>query len=244
MNHAGEIRPLTKMVRPQGGDRHDGGGGAPWRISPARRRSPRPRRRSSTASSRGRARRCSTATIAGSSCWPSAPPPAAPASFPSGEHAAADVRLVRAVLQEEEGSSVQAEVAGEPVTYRLGAPGRHLVQNSLAVIGAVHAAGADLARAMLGLAQFPRAQGARRALRAGASRPGRSRCSTRATTPTRPPCAPPSRCSASWPRAAAAAASPCSATCWSSATRPRRSTATWPRRSTRPASTWCFSPAR
>jgi UDP-N-acetylmuramoyl-tripeptide--D-alanyl-D-alanine ligase len=36
---------------------------------------------------------------------------------------------------------------GEIVDYRLGAPGAHLVHNSLAVLGAVKVAGADLARA-------------------------------------------------------------------------------------------------
>ena len=49
-----------------------------------------------------------------------------------GEHASADVRLERVTLHAD-GSSVQASVCGEPATYRLGAPGRHLVQNSLAV---------------------------------------------------------------------------------------------------------------
>lgn len=82
-----------------------------------------------------------------------------------GEHEAADIRLERAALQED-GSSVQAIVAGEPVTYRLGAPGRHLVQNSLGVLAACHAIGADLSRVMLALAQFraPKGRGERIAL--------------------------------------------------------------------------------
>ena len=50
----------------------------------------------------------------------------------------------------EDASSVQARLFGEPVTYRLGAPGRHLVQNSLAVLAAAHALGADLARVAAG----------------------------------------------------------------------------------------------
>jgi UDP-N-acetylmuramoyl-tripeptide--D-alanyl-D-alanine ligase len=79
-----------------------------------------------------------------------------------GEDAAADVRLERAVLQED-GSSVQAVVGGEPVTYRLGAPGRHLVQNSLAVLATAHAVGADLPRVMMALAGFraPKGRGER-----------------------------------------------------------------------------------
>ena len=79
-----------------------------------------------------------------------------------GEHELADVRLVRAALQEE-GSSIQAIVGGETIAYRLGAPGRHLVQNSLAVIGVAHALGDDLARIMLALSSFraPKGRGER-----------------------------------------------------------------------------------
>jgi UDP-N-acetylmuramoyl-tripeptide--D-alanyl-D-alanine ligase len=83
-----------------------------------------------------------------------------------GAHPAADVRLERAALQGD-GSSVQAVLAGEKVTYRLGAPGRHLVQNSLAVIAAAHAAGADMPRVMLALSEFraPKGRGERFQLR-------------------------------------------------------------------------------
>lgn len=79
-----------------------------------------------------------------------------------GEHDSADVRLTRVTLQDD-GSSVQAELRGEPITYRLGAPGRHLVQNSLAVLAAADAVGADLARVMLALGRFraPKGRGER-----------------------------------------------------------------------------------
>ena len=60
-----------------------------------------------------------------------------------GEHPSADIRLERVTLNAD-GSSINAVVAGAAVTYRLGAPGRHLVQNSLAVLAAAHAIGADL----------------------------------------------------------------------------------------------------
>ncbi|WP_439817452.1 UDP-N-acetylmuramoylalanyl-D-glutamyl-2,6-diaminopimelate--D-alanyl-D-alanine ligase [Zavarzinia sp. CC-PAN008] len=66
---------------------------------------------------------------------------------------AADVRLLNVVLGDDL-STVQADVAGTRLTYRLGAPGRHLVQNSLAVLAAVRAAGADLALAGLALGEF------------------------------------------------------------------------------------------
>ncbi len=79
-----------------------------------------------------------------------------------GEHASADVRLLRVALKED-GSSISADVAGSPVTYRVGAPGRHLVENSLAVLAACHALGADMARVVLALAEFraPKGRGQR-----------------------------------------------------------------------------------
>jgi UDP-N-acetylmuramoyl-tripeptide--D-alanyl-D-alanine ligase len=79
-----------------------------------------------------------------------------------GEHPSADVRLTRVALRED-GSSISAEIAAAPIAYRLGAPGRHLVQNSLAVIAAAHAVNADLARVLLALADFraPKGRGQR-----------------------------------------------------------------------------------
>ena len=63
-----------------------------------------------------------------------------------GESEHADARLERVELLADD-SNVAAELFGEPFTYRLGAPGRHLVQNSLAVLAAAKLAGADLALA-------------------------------------------------------------------------------------------------
>src|SRR6185295_7289720 len=60
---------------------------------------------------------------------------------PFGEHASADARLIKCALQGD-GSTVQARILGEEVTYKLGAPGRHLVLNSLAVLAAAKLAGA------------------------------------------------------------------------------------------------------
>ncbi len=79
-----------------------------------------------------------------------------------GEHVAADIRLERVALSED-ASSVQARLFGEPVTYRLGAPGRHLMQNSLAVLAAAHALGVDMARVMPALSRFraPKGRGER-----------------------------------------------------------------------------------
>jgi UDP-N-acetylmuramyl pentapeptide synthase len=79
-----------------------------------------------------------------------------------GEHETADVRLMRAALHAD-CSCVVADVLGTEITYKLGAPGRHLVQNSLAVLGAAKLAGADLALSALALAQLqaPKGRGAR-----------------------------------------------------------------------------------
>jgi UDP-N-acetylmuramoyl-tripeptide--D-alanyl-D-alanine ligase len=67
-----------------------------------------------------------------------------------GEAQSAEVRLLGIEL-EPDGSKVDADILGEALSYRLGAPGRHLVQNSLAVLAAMKLAGADLKRAAAAL---------------------------------------------------------------------------------------------
>jgi UDP-N-acetylmuramoyl-tripeptide--D-alanyl-D-alanine ligase len=69
-----------------------------------------------------------------------------------GEHAKADVQLLKYSLQPES-STVQARVFGLEAAYKLGTPGRHLLLNSLAVLAAASLAGADLALAALALAR-------------------------------------------------------------------------------------------
>ena len=49
---------------------------------------------------------------------------------------------------------MQANILGTELTYKIGAPGRHLVHNSLAVLAAAELVGADLALAALALAEF------------------------------------------------------------------------------------------
>ena len=68
-----------------------------------------------------------------------------------GEAPEADARLLDVTL-DPDGSNVSADILGETIAYRLGAPGRHLVQNSLAVLAAAKLAGADLASAAGALA--------------------------------------------------------------------------------------------
>ena len=70
-----------------------------------------------------------------------------------GETQDAEARLIEVELRSD-GSKIKADILGETIDYRLGAPGRHLVQNSLAVLAAVKMAGADVtlaARALDGL---------------------------------------------------------------------------------------------
>ncbi len=60
-----------------------------------------------------------------------------------GEHTEADARLVACTLAGDS-SLVEAEILGVSLRYRLGAPGRHVVLNSLGVLAAVALLGADL----------------------------------------------------------------------------------------------------
>jgi UDP-N-acetylmuramoyl-tripeptide--D-alanyl-D-alanine ligase len=75
-----------------------------------------------------------------------------------GEHARADARLIRCALQPD-ASTVEADILGQRVAYKIGAPGRHLVLNSLAVLAAAQLAGADLALAAIALAEQTPATG-------------------------------------------------------------------------------------
>ncbi len=77
-----------------------------------------------------------------------------------GEHAKSDARLLKFALQTDS-STVQARILGADVTYKLGAPGRHVVLNSLAVLAAASLAGADLALAALALSNLKPPSGGR-----------------------------------------------------------------------------------
>jgi UDP-N-acetylmuramoyl-tripeptide--D-alanyl-D-alanine ligase len=89
-----------------------------------------------------------------------------------GEHTKADSRLVKAALQPD-CSTVQARILGADVAYKLGAPGKHVVLNSLAVLAAVSLVGADLALSALALAELapPTGRGARVTLSLGNGEP-------------------------------------------------------------------------
>ena len=75
-----------------------------------------------------------------------------------GEREQADARLIKCALHPG-CSAVQADILGTELTYKIGAPGRHLVHNSLAVLAAAVLVGADLALAALALADFKPASG-------------------------------------------------------------------------------------
>jgi UDP-N-acetylmuramoyl-tripeptide--D-alanyl-D-alanine ligase len=79
-----------------------------------------------------------------------------------GEHKDADARLEKVALKED-CSCVSANICGQPVTYKLGVPGRHIVMNSLAMLACVSALEADLAMAALALAHLeaPKGRGER-----------------------------------------------------------------------------------
>jgi len=86
-----------------------------------------------------------------------------------GESEAADVRLLGCALKPDV-STANASIMGRAVTYKLGSPGKHIVLNSLAVLAAAEALGADLALAALALADLtpPSGRGARQVLHAPA----------------------------------------------------------------------------
>jgi len=66
-------------------------------------------------------------------------------------------------------SAVHADILDHDITYKIGMPGRHMAMNSLAVLAGASLLGADIARAALSLSQLeaPSGRGVRRALDVG-----------------------------------------------------------------------------
>ena len=75
-----------------------------------------------------------------------------------GEHPEADARLLEALLHET-CSAVAASIRGETIQYSLPVPGRHWVINSLAVLLAVKALGADITVAAQALSRLDPIEG-------------------------------------------------------------------------------------
>lgn len=88
-----------------------------------------------------------------------------------GEHQEAHARLI-SCEPEGEGSRVVANILGETFSYRLGAAGRHLAVNSLAVLVAARLCGCDLERACAAMTNVKPAKGrgAREHLKIGEGR--------------------------------------------------------------------------
>ena len=83
-----------------------------------------------------------------------------------GSDAKSEARLLDLSLHATS-SAVHANILGHDVTYKLGMPGRHMAMNSLAVLAAASLAGADLALAALAMSQVEAGRRPRRAARAG-----------------------------------------------------------------------------
>ncbi|UCI34104.1 UDP-N-acetylmuramoylalanyl-D-glutamyl-2,6-diaminopimelate--D-alanyl-D-alanine ligase [Mesorhizobium sp. B4-1-4] len=83
-----------------------------------------------------------------------------------GENARSSFRLTKCELHADH-SDIAARIGGREVTARIGAPGRHMVQNVLAVLGAAHLVGADLDKVASALADLSaeRGRGRRHVLR-------------------------------------------------------------------------------
>ena len=82
-----------------------------------------------------------------------------------GEAEGAQARLTSVNLQPHM-STAMADIMGESVSFKVGLPGRHIVQNALAVLAAAKLAGADLCLAALALSALgaPPGRGVRTAL--------------------------------------------------------------------------------
>ena len=85
-----------------------------------------------------------------------------------GTHRDCDVRMESVDLGPDD-SLVTASVHGRQVRYRIGAAGRHWMMNSLAVLAAIDAVGADLNTCLAALADIsaPAGRGARSEIKAG-----------------------------------------------------------------------------
>lgn len=70
-----------------------------------------------------------------------------------GENARANFRLLKCTLEADH-SMIVARIGGRDVPARIGAPGRHIVQNALAVLGAAHLCGADVPTVATALASM------------------------------------------------------------------------------------------
>ena len=162
-----------------------------------------------------------------------------------GEHAQGRGAACCATRCKPNSSTVEADILGQHVTYKLGAPGRHLVLNSLAVLAAVRARRRrSRARRARARASFSPPTG--RGARADARRAGRQRAADRREL-QRQPGLDAGGDRAARPGAGRRARPPHRRARRHAGTRRagrRACTAAWPSRSPPPGSTWCSAPAR
>lgn len=157
MSHAGEITPLTRMVRPHVAivtsiaESHLGHFGSLAEIADAK-------AEIFLGVEPGGAAVINRDTPFFALLWGAAKAAGIDDVYGFGAHSEAEVRLDAMVLRED-CSCVRASVFGETVAYRVGAPGRHLAINSLGVLAVVKLLGADLARAGLKLSELMPAKG-------------------------------------------------------------------------------------
>ena len=139
-------------------------------------------------------------------------------------------------------STVEADILGTAITYKIGAPGKHLAMNSLAVLAAASLVDADLARAALALAQQAPAAG--RGTRTTLELPGGAALlidESYNANPTSMRAA--LALLGQAPVGPGGRASRCSATCWNSGPPAPTCTAISPMPSVRTGSIWSIAPA-
>ena len=71
-----------------------------------------------------------------------------------GSAKGADLRMLDYAMPDDGGAVVKAEIFGKPQSFRMGMPGIHQAMNALAAVGAVEAAGGDIDRAFAALAEL------------------------------------------------------------------------------------------
>ena len=157
MNHAGEITPLVQMVRPHVAvitaiaESHLGYFGSLADIADAK-------AEIFLGVEPGGAAVITRDSPYFAQLWAAARKAGIETVWSFGAHPEADARLENMKLHQD-CSCVKAVIGAETVAYRLGAPGRHMVMNSLAALAAVKLLGADLALAALKLSEMMPAKG-------------------------------------------------------------------------------------
>lgn len=157
MNHAGEIRPLVKMVRPHVAivtaiaAAHLGHFSGLGEIAAAKAEIFEGLESGGHVLLNRDSEKFSQLKKAATDCGVSS-------IYAFGENKQANIKLL-ACEPQPGGSQFLANIAGDDIEVTAGLPGRHIVQNALAVLGAVKLVGADLDQAARSLANLPATKG-------------------------------------------------------------------------------------